>query len=49
MKKLIIAVTLLTVSISAYAACSTHQFWVNGRLTICTTCCNNGNCTTNCF
>jgi len=49
MKQIIIAVTLLTVSITAYATCSTNQFWIDGKLTICQTCCTGNNCQTICF
>ena len=50
MKKLLIGLTLLVVSITAYAACTTHTFTSGGRIVTCTTCCDNyGNCNTNCF
>jgi len=33
---------------SAYAACSIDGFVLDGVRTICTTCCDDGNCTTRC-
>ena len=49
MKTILIAVALLTTSIGAYAACTTHTVYQGGRTTICTTCCSYGNCTTTCY
>ena len=50
MKKLLIGLALLVLSITAYAACTTHTFTSGGRIVTCTTCCDNfGNCNTNCF
>jgi hypothetical protein len=33
----------------AAMACTTHTYFVNGKMVTCTTCCVGGNCTTNCF
>lgn len=49
MKKLILAVGGLMVAGTVYAACTTHTYTINGRMTTCTTCCYNGNCTTTCY
>jgi hypothetical protein len=41
---------MAVVAFDVYAACTTHSVWVNGKNTLCTTCCdsNGGNCTTTC-
>ena len=50
MKKIIAAVIAATVATAAYAACTTHTYFVNGKYVTCTTCCDSfGNCNTNCF
>ncbi len=49
MKKLVIGVYLATVATMTWAACTTHTIMSGGRMVTCTTCCNFGNCTTNCF
>jgi hypothetical protein len=33
----------------AAAACSTHTYFVDGRMLLCTTCCTAGSCYTTCF
>ena len=33
----------------AWAECTTHTYFVNGKTVVCTTCCYGSNCTTNCF
>jgi len=33
---------------AAHAACMSHTYILGGRITICTTCCYWGHCTTNC-
>jgi hypothetical protein len=48
MKAIIFAIGLLTAGVAA-AACTTHTYFVNGRIVMCTTCCFGGNCTTNCI
>lgn len=41
---------LLGSATSSYAACTTHTYFIDGRMITCTTCCYGyGNCTTNCF
>lgn len=45
---LIVALTL-GVPLAAHAACATHTYWIDGRATVCTTCCNGGNCITTCL
>ena len=49
MKKVIAAVIAATITTAAYAACSTHTYFINGKYVTCTTCCYGGNCTTTCF
>lgn len=50
MKKLILALYVVTLSATTWAACSTHTFSQNGKYVVCTTCCyNGGNCTTTCY
>lgn len=50
MKKIFAGLVLLVVSLTAYAACTTHTFMSGGKMVMCTTCCDNlGNCNTNCF
>lgn len=34
---------------TVYAACTTHSYFINGKMVTCTTCCYGNNCTTNCF
>lgn len=47
--KTIIAGVLMVISLSVYAACTTHTYFVNGRMVTCTTCCVGGYCNTNCY
>lgn len=50
MKKIFVGLALLVVSLSAYAACTTHTFMSGGKMVMCTTCCDSlGNCNTTCF
>jgi hypothetical protein len=49
MKKLLAAVSGLLFAGAAYASCTTHTYFVNGKYITCTTCCYNGNCNTSCF
>jgi len=49
MKKFLIGLGLAAVATVAYAQCTTHTYFMNGRVVMCTTCCYGGNCTTNCF
>ena len=49
MKKVLLAIASLAVATTAYAACTTHTYMINGKMTTCTTCCFNGNCTTTCY
>lgn len=49
MKKLIIGLGLAAAATLAWASCTTHTYFVNGKYTTCTTCCYGGNCTTSCF
>lgn len=49
MKKTLIALTLAAIATAAYAGCFTNTVVTpNGQVVICTTCCENGMCTTNC-
>lgn len=47
--KYVLALVLTLIAGAAYAACTTHTYFVNGKVVMCTTCCNGGHCTTNCF
>ena len=48
--KALIGAVLLAVAGVAYANCTTNLItYPNGKMVSCTTCCYNGNCTTNCF
>ena len=48
--KYLLSIWLFVTASAAYAACTTHTYFMNGRYVTCTTCCDfNGNCTTNCF
>lgn len=50
MTKLITCLALAAAPILAWASCSTHTYFVNGKIVTCTTCCYSpGNCTTTCF
>lgn len=50
MKRIIIATAaLLALAGAAAAACSTHTYFVNGKMVTCTTCCSGTNCTTTCI
>ena len=49
MRKIILAAALAISPVLAWAACTTHSYWVNGKYTTCTTCCFGSNCTTNCY
>jgi hypothetical protein len=49
MKKYLIAAVAILISTAAYATCTTHSYFVNGKVVLCTTCCNGGHCTTNCI
>lgn len=49
MKRFLVAAALALTATAAYAACTTHTFWQNGRYTTCQTCCLGNNCTTTCF
>lgn len=47
--KLLITLALLASSFGVYAACTTHTIYTADKITMCTTCCANGNCTTTCI
>lgn len=49
MKKLIVGLGLAASASFVWANCTTHTYFVNGRMTTCTVCCYGGNCTTSCF
>jgi len=49
MKKLAVALTLAASATAVWASCTTHTYFMNGRIVTCTTCCYGGNCSTNCF
>lgn len=49
MKKLIVALYVVTLSATTWAACSTHSYTANGKYVTCTTCCYGNNCNTTCY
>lgn len=49
MKKALIGVWLATVASMVWANCTTSTVTYNGKFVVCTTCCYNGVCNTNCF
>lgn len=50
MKKVLLAVSLLLVASTVYAACTTHTLMSGGKILTCQQCCDSrGNCTTTCF
>jgi hypothetical protein len=49
MKKITAAIAGLLFAGAAYASCTTHTYFINGKMVSCTTCCYYGNCTTNCY
>lgn len=50
MKKIIIAIALSLTATAVYASCVTNTiFNRDGTMTVCTTCCYSGNCTTTCM
>jgi len=48
MNKIVLAIAVLVFSGAAHARCITNSFTKDGRLTVCTTCCYGGSCTTTC-
>jgi hypothetical protein len=48
-KRILAGLGIALITTGAWAQCSTHTIWSNGRSVTCTTCCYFGNCTTNCF
>lgn len=49
MKKFFALVATAVFATSVYAACSTHTYFVNGKMVVCTTCCTGSSCNTTCF
>jgi hypothetical protein len=52
MRKLVIYLALaagIGIPTAAWAACTTHTYYVNGRYVTCTTCCTGSYCNTNCY
>jgi hypothetical protein len=49
MKKIIVAIALSLTATVVYANCITNTVFSGGRMTVCTTCCYYGNCTTTCI
>lgn len=49
MKKALIGIYLATLATMTWASCTTQTYMMNGKTTICTTCCYGSNCTTSCF
>lgn len=49
MRKVILAAALAISPVLAWASCSTHTYFINGKMVTCTTCCYGSNCNTTCF
>ena len=49
MKKFLIGLGLAAVVTAAWANCTTHTYFMNGRMVTCTTCCYGNSCSTNCY
>ena len=54
MKRIIAALAITTAllafnSTAAFASCSQHTIYQDGRIIICSTCCFGSNCNTTCF
>jgi len=50
MKKYIVGIILALTATAVYATCTTNTIiGRDGRMTVCTTCCSYGNCTTTCI
>lgn len=47
--KYLFALWLVSASAMAYASCTYHTYFVNGRSVTCTTCCYGANCQTSCY
>jgi len=48
-KKILIAAIAALTSVAAWATCTTHTTWYNGRMVTCQTCCYGSNCQTTCY
>ena len=46
--KYILGIYMLLIASMAYAACHTSSTFINGKLTVCTTCCSDTGCNTTC-
>lgn len=52
MRKILIAFAAMAgvmAPVVAFAQCTTHTYYVNGKYTTCTTCCYGSQCNTNCY
>lgn len=49
MRKVILSAALAISPVLAWASCTTHSYWINGKYVTCTTCCFGSNCNTTCF
>lgn len=54
MKRLLTVLTLtvllaLGMAGPAWASCTTHTYFLNGRMVMCTVCCAGSHCSTTCF
>jgi hypothetical protein len=51
MRKIVLGLgLLLATATAAYASCTSHTYYVNGKVVNCTTCCyGGGNCSTSCY
>jgi hypothetical protein len=47
--KYLIAIWALTTATLVYANCTSHTYFINGKMVVCQTCCYGGNCNTTCF
>jgi hypothetical protein len=49
MKIALALAAFLAATTAAVASCTTHTYFVNGRVVMCTTCCTGSMCTTSCI
>ena len=44
----VLAAAILCQAVPVYASCTTHTYWLNGQMIMCTTCCFGSYCNTTC-
>lgn len=49
MNKFVVGLVFMMVLLAAWASCTTHSYFYNGKMVYCTTCCVNNNCQTTCI